>query len=58
MPSFGLSDLGIPSEISSDIHTKQVFEFVIDEVDPAAADDSEKMSEDPSDNEYPPHVTS
>ena len=57
-PSFGLSDLGIPSEIASDIHTEQDLECVIDEINAAAADDSEMMPDDPSDNEYPPHVTS
>ena len=57
-PSFGLSDLGIPSEIASDIHTEQDLECVIDEINAAAADDSEMMPDAPSDNEYPPHVTS
>ena len=57
-PSFGLSDLGIPSEIASDIHTEQDLECVIDEINAAAADDSEMMPDASSDNEYPPHVTS
>ena len=57
-PSFGLSDLGIPSEIASDIHTEQDLECVIDEINAATADDSKMMPDDPSDDEYPPHVTS
>ena len=50
--------MGIPSEIASDIHTEQHLECVIDEINAAAADDSEMMPDDPSDYEYPPHVTS
>ena len=36
--SFGLSDLGIPSEIASDIHMEQDLECIINEINAAAPD--------------------
>ena len=37
-PSFSLSDLGIPSEIASDIHTEQDQKCIINEINAAAPD--------------------